>query len=146
MLVLRRADLEAIAGHARVAAPAECCGVLGGKREGAVHRVLEVLACRNVAPHPQAEYLAHPQDQLEAFLRIEDDLGLEVLGVYHSHPRGPPAPSPVDAARAAFLGASYVVLWLAPAAGWGSWRWEPPRGFVPERVAVDGGGFNFDRV
>lgn len=136
--MLRRSDLDAILRQARAAAPVECCGVLGGRREGDAHRVEVVHPCRNVAPRPRWEYLAHPQDQLDAFLDIEDARGLEVLGVYHSHPQGPPGPSPVDAARAAYPGASYLVVWLAPEEGWGSWRWTPPQGFVKEALRLDG--------
>lgn len=139
MLVLRRADLAAILGHARAVAPQESCGLLGGRDEGAVRRVEAALPCRNVAGAPEWEYVAHAQDQLAAMLRIEDDLGLDVVGVYHSHPRGPPGPSAVDAARANLPGASYLIAWLAPAPGWGSWRWRPGQPFAPEPVEVRDG-------
>lgn len=135
MLVLRRADVEAIVGHARAAAPEEACGILGGRDESAVRRVERVLPCRNVAELREWEYKAEPNDQLRAFLAIEE-AGLEVVGFYHSHPRGPPRPSPVDEARAAYPGASYVVVWLAPALGWGSWVWSGGRGFVGQQVEV----------
>lgn len=136
MLVLRAADLEAILGHARAAAPEEACGVLGGRDAGGERRVEVVHPCRNVAPEPRREYVMEPRDQFAAFLDVEDARGLEVLGVYHSHPRGPAGPSAVDAARATLPDASYLVAWLAPEAGWGSWRWRPGRGFEPEAVRV----------
>lgn len=134
--MLRRADLEAILGHTRAVAPLECCGLLGGRDEGPVRRIEAVRPCRNVAPEPQWAYVAHPQDQLAAMLELEDDLGLDVVGVYHSHPHGPPSPSPVDAARANLPGASYLLTWLQPVAGWGSWRWTPGAGFEAEPVQV----------
>jgi proteasome lid subunit RPN8/RPN11 len=94
-----------------------------------------VRPCRNVAPSPGWEYVAHPQDQLAAFLEIEDALGLDVIGLYHSHPRGPAHPSEVDAARATYAGASHVVVWLEPDEGLGSWTWTPPE-FRPEPVEI----------
>lgn len=143
MLLLRREHLAQMLAHAHAAAPEEACGVLGGRDEGPLRRVEVVHACRNVAPRPRWEYVAHPQDQLRAFLDIEDSRGLDVVGFYHSHPLGPQGPSSVDAARANYPGVSYVVVWLAPAEGWGSWRWAPPKGFEAEPVQVEaspGGG------
>jgi proteasome lid subunit RPN8/RPN11 len=135
VIVLRQADLDAILGHARAAAPEEACGILGGRDEGEARTVEALHPCRNVAPEPRWEYRADPRDQLRAFLAVEE-AGLEVVGFYHSHPQGPAQPSPVDAARASYPGASYVLVWLAPEAGWGSWRWAPPRGFAQERAVV----------
>jgi proteasome lid subunit RPN8/RPN11 len=132
VLVLPGALREAILAHARAAAPEEACGVLGGRDEGGARRVAAAIACRNVAAEPRVEFALDPREQVAAFLRIEDELRLEVVGFYHSHPRGPPRPSTVDAARAAYAGASHVVVWLAPKEGWGSWRWGP--GFVEEPV------------
>lgn len=134
MLVLPQALLERILAHARDAAPAEACGVLGGRDEGPVRRAEVAHGCRNVARHPAWEYLAAPEDQLRAFLAVEG-AGLEVVGVYHSHPRGPQGPSQADAARAGYPGLSYLIAWLQPAQGWGSWRWAPPR-FEREQVQV----------
>ena len=42
-----------------------------------------------------------PQDQWRAFQRMET-AGLELLGIYHSHPNGPDRPSPTDIAEAMY--------------------------------------------
>lgn len=136
MLTLRKADADAMLEHARRAAPREACGVLGGRDVGSERRVEVVMPCRNAHGAPEVAYALDPLDQLRAYLAIEDDKRLGVLGVYHSHPRGPQEPSPVDAAEANLPGATYVVIWLAPAPGWGAWRWKPPVGFEPEPVRV----------
>jgi desampylase len=137
MLLLGRTELQDMLDHAAAEWPREACGVLGGRDAGS-RRVVEALhPCRNVAAAPEREYLAEPHDQLRAFLAIEE-AGLEVVGVYHSHPHGPAGPSALDQARAAFPGLSYVVLWGRPGqdgAGWGSWRWVPPR-FEAEKVVL----------
>lgn len=72
----------------------EACGVLGGElRSGraTVHR-WQQLPNRSADPH---RFCVDPLD----FLRAEADLrrrGLRWLGFGHSHPAGPPVPSPAD--------------------------------------------------
>ncbi|MCA1813029.1 MAG: M67 family metallopeptidase [Halobacteriales archaeon] len=129
MLQLAPGLLDQLQREAARAAPDECCGLLGGS-DGPTRRITAARPCRNVARAPASEFTAHPQDQLDA-MRSFEAAGLEALGIYHSHPRGPPHPSPTDAARAAFPGWTYVVLWPGP--GCGAWRWQPPR-FVPEPI------------
>jgi proteasome lid subunit RPN8/RPN11 len=124
--------LARLRAEAEQAAPAECCGLLAGSDAGGVRSIVAARACRNAAAHAQWEFRAHPQDQLDALLAFEEQ-GLAVLGVYHSHPRGPPHPSTVDAARAGEPGWTWVVLWPG---GWGAWRWTG-RAFVPEGSDLD---------
>lgn len=49
-------------------------------------------------------------------LRIEG-LGLDLVGIYHSHPSGPPGPSPTDFADAAYPEAAYLI-WFPGGGGW----------------------------
>jgi proteasome lid subunit RPN8/RPN11 len=60
-----------------------------------------------------------PQGQISALGRIEDE-GEELIGIYHSHPDGPPHPSATDLAEAAFPEVEYLI-WSH---GEGSWRCE----------------------
>lgn len=126
VLRLTPAHLDALWAHVRAEAPREACGVLGGVRAGADAEVRALHACRNAAAAPEWEFTVHPQDQLRAFLAIEE-AGLDVVGFYHAHPRGPPGPSAIDAARASYPGCWYVVAWLAPEEALGAWVWEGGR-------------------
>lgn len=63
-----------------------------------------------------------PVEQLRAFNWIEAH-GLELIGIYHSHPAGPeaaapgnPRPSPTDIAQAAYP-VTYVI-WSRPQGNW----------------------------
>jgi proteasome lid subunit RPN8/RPN11 len=94
---------------------------------------------RNAHPRPIGEYVLDPQEQLRLTLHVEDDLGLEVVGFYHSHPAGPARLSATDAARASWPGASYLLVHLRPAEGHLSARWDAEKGrFEAEPVDVAG--------
>lgn len=79
--------------HIRSALPEEACGLIGGVGDEA--RL--VLAVSNEL-HSAVRFRMDPQQQLDAFLRFENE-GLELIGIYHSHPHGPERPSPTDAAE-----------------------------------------------
>ena len=82
--------LRDIVAHARKAAPEECCGLLIGTAE----RVESVHAARNLRRSP-TRYLVDPADHFAA-IRSARQVGLAVVGAYHSHPTSPPAPSTTD--------------------------------------------------
>ena len=87
----------AIATHARRDAPRECCGFL----LGSAGRVLYALAATNVSSTPVTKYRVDPREHI-ALQRILRRLvpPLAIVGVYHSHPRGPAAPSSTDVKEA----------------------------------------------
>jgi proteasome lid subunit RPN8/RPN11 len=94
---IRRAVFEAIRAHARCDTPYECCGLL----IGTPHEVLEAIATTNVAADPLRRYEVSPVEHLAQIRRCRDAAGqgaagLGVVGVYHSHPRSSPEPSPTD--------------------------------------------------
>lgn len=99
---------------------AEICGLLFGTGE----RITEARAAANVSASPSDSFELDPA-ALFAALRVERAGGARLLGHYHSHPIGPPAPSPRDAAAAAgeagrlwlILGAGRARLWRAHRGG-----------------------------
>lgn len=135
-LRIPRALLDDVHAHARDGAPQEVCGLLAGRRVGDDHEVVRAYRIRNVHPRPVGEYQLDPQEQLRVTLEVEDDLGLEVVGFYHSHPAGPARFSATDAARASWPGLSYLIVHLRPAEGHLSARWNAEKNrFEPEDVA-----------
>lgn len=89
-LVLPRRLWLAMRRHIRRRAPLEACGLLAGR----AGRAELVLGVRNAARSP-VRFIMSPRDQWRAFCRIEQ-LDLELLAIYHSHPHGPRRPSPTD--------------------------------------------------
>jgi len=93
--------VEAIRRRARESAPAECCGALiglatesGGPADAGTVRVARVLDAPNVAVDDR-HYVVAPRDVLRAEAEAAE-VGLEVVGYYHSHPASAPVPSPTD--------------------------------------------------
>ena len=106
---LRREHLEAMIQHAREAAPAECCGLIGGI-SGTRARTLYRL--RNVTANPELAYEAAPEDLFTA-QRLMRERGEELLAIYHSHPRAAdPSPSETDVRQAYYPSATYLIIGL----------------------------------
>lgn len=138
VLRIPRAVLDDVYAHAREGAPQEVCGMLVGRAEASGEHVVERgFRVRNAHPRPIGEYALDPAEQLRLALLAEDELGLDVVGFYHSHPAGPARLSATDAARASWPGASYLLVHLRPHEGHLSARWDAARGrFVDEVVDV----------
>lgn len=103
-------------------APLESCGLLAG-RDSKVEKIFYV---QNQAQSP-VRYVMDPIEQLNAFEWIDSN-GLDLLGIFHSHPTGPETVSPTDIAQAAYA-VTYVILARVD----GEWR---ARGFW-----IENGGF-----
>lgn len=114
-----------ILAHAREGAPEEVVGVLAGAHDDDRSTVVRCYRADNAAQSPRTRYEIEPSEELDLLERI-DAAGLDVVGFYHSHPRGPLAPSDVDARLAAWPGHSYVIVSLADT-DLGSWRWRGER-------------------
>jgi len=93
-LTISRAQWEQMRNYVESHAPLEACGLLGG-RDGVVGVVIPV---RNAAGSP-VRFRMEPLEQLRAFEQIEF-AGMDVLAIFHSHPKGPAVPSPTDIAEA----------------------------------------------
>ena len=101
--------LDAVADHARTSAPLECCGLLVGTAD----RIDECVPTGNVDPSP-ARFQVDPGEHIRLNRRLRGS-GREVVGVYHSHPRGPAAPSATDVAEAAYPEFVHLIVSLADA-------------------------------
>jgi len=108
-LILTEGQLVELLTHAQAEVPNEACGLLVGTDDG---HVLHILPAINVADNPKVEYLMEPHDQLRHFQAMEEE-GLELLGIYHSHPSSPAYPSPTDLSMAYYPEAVYVIASLA---------------------------------
>ncbi|HEX9611105.1 MAG TPA: M67 family metallopeptidase [Gemmatimonadales bacterium] len=108
-LVLESRHVDAIRRHGEADYPREACGLIGGTAEDGRKVAVTIVPLRNGRDDARNNrYLIDP----DAFRRAQDKLdrdGLEVIGVYHSHPDHPPAPSAYDREHA-WPWFSYVIV------------------------------------
>ena len=96
-----------IVAHAQAGYPEEVCGLISGRGGQAVG----VHPGRNVSPTPRVTY---EMDAETLALQIQfEDMGLDLLAIYHSHPHGPAQPSETDIAQATYPEAAYIIVSLA---------------------------------
>lgn len=94
-----------VLNHARSNPDEECCGLLAG-RQGAI---TQAFPAQNAAQHPATAYEIAPKELFRIMREIRGG-GLELLGIYHSHPNGDNRPSPRDVERAYYPDAAYFIL------------------------------------
>ncbi|WKZ40157.1 MAG: M67 family metallopeptidase [Anaerolineales bacterium] len=102
-LTLSKEQLQEMTSYVNTHAPLEACGLLAGRDS----RVEKIFYVRNQAQSP-VRYVMDPLEQLHALEWI-DDHGMDLLGIFHSHPTGPETVSPTDIAEAAYA-VTYVIL------------------------------------
>ena len=98
---------KAMIAHALAERPLEACGLVGGQGD----RALRFHPTRNALRSPTL-YDIEPADLLRATMAIEAD-GLELWGIFHSHPATQAYPSPTDVRLAYYPQAHYLICSLA---------------------------------
>jgi proteasome lid subunit RPN8/RPN11 len=95
-LRLTSAQLESMRAHVEACLPLEACGLLAGSGD----TVQKVIPVSNEARSP-VRFRMSPVEQLHSFDQMERE-GLDLIGIFHSHPAGPERPSATDIAEAAY--------------------------------------------
>ena len=97
-LVLPEPLRDAIAGRAKAAFPAECCGLIEGMRDQSGFSVTRIHPARNLASAAD-RFEIDPKDHIAAAKEARGR-GARLIGCYHSHPNGRAQPSELDRSRA----------------------------------------------
>jgi proteasome lid subunit RPN8/RPN11 len=140
-LVLDARHAAAIRRHGEADYPAEACGLIGGAVEGGGDRKVAVQLvplANQRSDSARNRYLIDPESFRRAQERLDRD-GLEVLGVYHSHPDHPAVPSAFDREHA-WPWLSYVIVAVAGgrAGELQSWVLADDRaGFAAEAMTIE---------
>lgn len=136
-LIFPQALRQELLAHAQAGAPAEVCGILGGRDNVVTH----VFPVTNTADGVSADsgvfrdrvtgqpsggqvavhYYMDPRDQLRVYREL-DDLQLDVVAYYHSHTHTEARPSPTDVRLAADLVPHYVLVSLTHSPSVRAWR------------------------
>jgi len=88
-------DRKHIERHALEIFPEECCGFLFGSQIGDDWLTKEIRPSKNVSATPRTGFQLDGREQLAA-MKYADEINLEIIGYYHSHPNGRCGPSPTD--------------------------------------------------
>jgi len=116
-LILTQEQWSRMRSHVESTRPQEACGLLAGTGE-LVRAVLEIAN----QDRSETSFRMDPVEQIRAFNWMEAN-GLELLGIYHSHPAGPETGAPgnsglsaTDLSQAAYPAA--YVIWSRPKGVW----------------------------
>ena len=131
--------LQRIHLHGEQAYPEEGAGLLLGELKGQDPQVRQILPLVNEreAGARHNRYQLSPQDYLQGE-EIAENMGLTVLGVFHSHPDHPNRPSEFDR-QWAWPNFSYLITSVlqGKSAGSRSWRLiEDRKAFSEEQIVI----------
>ncbi len=86
MIRIEKDAWAALVSHARAAYPNECCGAMLGRQNGGGASVASAVPLENVYRGSQKDRYEIRPEQLLAVDRQARWEGLELVGIYHSHP------------------------------------------------------------
>ena len=98
MLNIPQEQFAQILAHGLEGKPLEICGFLAGRSTPDAKQVIAVFPIESDDKSPMT-YSMNPLQQMRAEKEIRS-LGLEIVGIYHTHPATVPYPSETDVARA----------------------------------------------
>ena len=109
MIVIEQKPLDEMYQDALKSYPDECCGFFFGNETGEERIITRIVVVNNSKEgDKRRRFEIAPKDYLDAE-RYADEIEVQLLGVYHSHPNHPAVPSEHDrvAAQPYF---SYVII------------------------------------
>lgn len=109
MIHIQYSDYIALRKHGEETYPNECCGVLLGKSEDDGNHVREIVRAGNTRTDSAHNRYQIAPVELIRIQRQARNLGLDIVGFYHSHPDHPAQWSKTDFAEAHWLGCSYLI-------------------------------------
>ncbi len=108
--LLLSADAESVMRlDAAASYPQEACGFFYGHIDGNALHVNRAMPINNEASENRERRFEISTTEYRAAEQRAEELGMDLMGVYHSHPDHPPQPSVHDL-RSAVPGFSYVII------------------------------------
>lgn len=110
MMYILKQEYEKIIEHAKKEFPNECCGFLSGNKEDDKVFIKKVYSLTNTDESSE-HFSMDPKEQFDTVRKIRE-MGMVLLGNYHSHPYTPSRPSEEDKRLAFDTNAIYGILSL----------------------------------
>lgn len=114
-LTVSEADMQLMRLDAEMHEPEEACGLLIGRQNGFHAVTVHTIPITNIL-HSPTRFKMDGKEQVDAFTRMEDE-DLELVGIYHSHPHGPPGLSEIDV-KEAFYPEVVHLIWSHTHGAW----------------------------
>jgi proteasome lid subunit RPN8/RPN11 len=102
--------LQAIRTHGEAGYPEEICGFLLGRIQDGTNVVTAIERVDNEQDANRERRYLIPPDAFRAAQRTATEQGLDIVGIYHSHPDHPAQPSATDLEQATFSGYTYAIV------------------------------------
>ena len=93
-IILSKLQKKILLDHSNKEEPNESCAILYGNRNGEENIVKEMWLTENIDASP-VEFTLSNEQTLEMYKKSEE-LNLEIIGIFHSHPKGEAYPSDTD--------------------------------------------------
>lgn len=142
MIKLSQQLHEEIMAHGAQSYPYEGCGLMLGRMDDGLNVVEALLPVENRWPvevEKRERFRIDGQDMLKAEMKAMAQ-GVDVIGIFHSHPDCEPIASPRDLAWATWPGYSYIITEVLEGKPTHSrsWQLSPDRtGFVEEKIEIE---------
>ena len=107
-LVLTEAQRQLLSRESTSNSPNEACALLFGKKENDKLLVKEVFLAKNIEESPVNFTISN--EQLILGYKEAEENGLDVIGIFHSHPNSEPYPSVTDKKFMAINPVAWVIL------------------------------------
>jgi proteasome lid subunit RPN8/RPN11 len=109
LIRLSKGICERVVAEAAEGYPYETCGLLVGYRKQGTTSVLEAVRAANINLERRGDRYQLDPKTMHSASRRASGLGLDIVGIWHSHPDYPAHPSEADRV-AAWTGWSYVIV------------------------------------
>ena len=104
-IAITRAMKDQMIRHARENLPDEACGIIAGLTG---EEAIKFYPAKNEL-QSETRYNIAPEDLYKIFMELEEK-GLDIWGIFHSHPATPAYPSDTDIRQSYYPDAYYLIL------------------------------------
>lgn len=107
MIEIKKEFIDQILDQAKKGYPKEVCGIIAGK-DGVTAKIYEM---KNIAETPETFYFMESEEQFKVLKDMRNS-GMEMLGIYHSHPVSRAYPSDEDCRMCFYPDVFYMIVSL----------------------------------
>jgi proteasome lid subunit RPN8/RPN11 len=131
--------MEKMRRHGEETYPHECCGFMLGSAEDGLQKIVEVRSQANERTESRENRFVISPEQFRDAEKYARKTGLQLVGIYHSHPDSPARPSAYDCDHA-WPWFSYIIVSVKGGRADDAFAWQlrdDRSGFEPLALEID---------